>query len=343
MTRPVTDAAPPNTTRPGSSGSFGEVAGSDADMALDPSSIDTNRTDPEPAGPALDQPAADPAVLVGSEPAVAVPATGATRGRYQRPLFRIRGDIGPAWRLGLGVAGVAAIFVVWILMSMGDGANNAIIPTPAATIRALGDLWSDGTLQADLAASMQRIAIGYAISVAVGIVVGIGIGTFASVESFLEPQFGFLRYVPATALTPLFLLWFGIGESPKIWLIVVGTVFFNILMVADVARAVPRELLNASYTLGAGRGTILRRVVLPHSVPGIIDVARINLAAAWSMLVVAELLAAKSGLAFEIVRAQRFRAVDVMFALLIVFGVIGIVSDVFLRWIRNVISPWARP
>ena len=156
---------------------------------------------------------------------------------------------------------------------------------------------------------------------AIGVVVGIADRHVRRRrESFFEPQIGFLRYIPATALTPLFLLWLGIGESPKITLIVVGTVFFNILMVADVARAVPRELLNASATLGAGRWTTIRKVILPHSVPGIIDVARINLAAAWLMLVVAELLAAQEGLAFRIVRAQRFRAVDTMFALLIVFG-----------------------
>jgi NitT/TauT family transport system permease protein len=140
----------------------------------------------------------------------------------------------------------------------------------------------------------------------------------------------------------VFLLWLGIGESPKIWLIVIGTVFFNILMMADVARSVPHELVDAAYTLGAGRLTVLRRVILRHSLPGIIDAARVNLAAAWLMLVVAELLAANEGLAFQIVRAQRFRAVDTMFALLIVFGVIGLLSDLFLRWLRNRTSPWAR-
>ena len=118
-------------------------------------------------------------------------------------------------------------------------------------------------------------------------------------------------------------------------LIVVGTVFFNILMVADVARAVPRELINVSYTLGAGRLKVLRRVIFPHSLPGMIDVARINLAAAWLMLVVAELLAAPDGLAYRITRAQRFRQVDRMFALLIIFGLIGVVSDLVLRWLRD--------
>jgi NitT/TauT family transport system permease protein len=78
-------------------------------------------------------------------------------------------------------------------------------------------------------------------------------------------------------------------------------------------------------------------------VPGIIDVARINLAAAWSILVVAELLAAQEGLAFRIVRAERFRQVDEMFALLIIFGIIGVVSDLSLRWLRRRVAPWARP
>ena len=113
-------------------------------------------------------------------------------------------------------------------------------------------------------------------------------------------------------------------------------------MVADVARNVPKELINASYTLGAGRLTVMRRVIFPHALPGIIDVARINLAAAWSVLVVAELLAAEEGLAFRIVRAQRFRQIDEMFALLIIFGIIGVITDLSLRALRNVAAPWAR-
>lgn len=168
-------------------------------------------------------------------------------------------------------------------------------------------------------------------------------GTFRSVESLLEAPTGFMRYIPATALVPVMLFWLGIDETPKITLIVLGSVFFNLLMVADVSRAVPQEIISASYTLGAGRLTVLRRVVLPHSLPGIIDVARINLAAAWSILVVAELLAAQEGLVFRIVRAQRFRQVDEMFAILLIFGALGVVSDLSLRWLRRRVAPWARP
>jgi NitT/TauT family transport system permease protein len=272
------------------------------------------------------------------------PAARPTRGRRQHQLLRIRSTIGLRWRIGLGVIGVAALFGLWLLTSRTlDSSTSFLVPSPSATWDAFVTMWRDGTFSEDLVASVRRVAYGYSISVAIGVVIGIAIGSFSSAEAFFEPQIGFLRYIPATALTPLLLLWLGIDESPKITLIVLGTVFYNILMVADVARAVPRELINASATLGAGRWATVRRVIVPHSLPGIIDVARINLAAAWLMLVVAELLAAQEGLAFRIVRAQRFRAVDTMFALLIVFGVIGLVSDVALRQLRSVVARWARP
>ncbi|MET0143563.1 MAG: ABC transporter permease [Ilumatobacteraceae bacterium] len=267
-----------------------------------------------------------------------------TRGRRQHQLLRIRGGISLPWRIGLGVVGVAVLFAAWAITSqILDSATSFLVPSPAATWDAFVRLWQDGTLGDDLIASVRRVVIGYAISVAIGVVIGIAIGSFASAEAYFEPQIGFLRYIPATALTPLLLLWLGIDESPKITLIVLGTVFYNIVMVADVARSVPRELINAAATLGAGRWATLRRVIVPHSIPGIIDVTRINLAAAWLMLVVAELLAAQEGLAFRIVRAQRFRAIDTMFALLIVFGVIGLVSDVALRQLRTFVARWARP
>jgi NitT/TauT family transport system permease protein len=231
---------------------------------------------------------------------------------------------------------------LWLWAANRSGDGGVVVPSPGETLEALREQWESGNLSQDFQASTGRVAYGYAISLAFGVALGVLIGSMRSAESFFEAPVGFLRYVPATALTPLLMLWLGIDEAPKITLIVVGTVFFNILMIADVARNVPKELIEASYTLGAGRFTVLRRVVLRHSAPGIIDVARINLAAAWLMLVVAELLAAQDGLAFRIMRAQRFRHVDTMFALLIVFGVIGVVSDLALRRLRDISSPWAR-
>jgi NitT/TauT family transport system permease protein len=277
-------------------------------------------------------------------PSVATTPTSTSsggRGRRHAAIFRIRGELAPWVRITLGAAGLASLFLLWVVAA-DVTSGSAIVPTPAATWSAAMDMWDEGVLIPDLAASTRRVAIGYSISVLIGVVLGVLIGSFKAAEAFIEPQVGFLRYIPATALLPVFLFWLGIDETPKVVLIVVGTVFYNILMVADVARAVPRELIAVSYTLGAGRLKVLGRVILPHSVPGMIDVARINLAAAWLMLVVAEFLAAPDGLALRVIKAQRFRSVDRMFAILILFGLIGMASDQLLRWARDRVSPWAR-
>ncbi|MFN8121279.1 MAG: ABC transporter permease [Thermoleophilia bacterium] len=268
-------------------------------------------------------------------------AQAPTRGRPQHQLLRIREDISTAWRAGLIVTGLVVLALLWLFMATG-GSSGTLVPTPAETFDGLRRLYDDGYLFGDIWASVRRILIGYAISMAIAVVLGVLMGSFRSADSLFEAPIAFLRYIPATALVPLMLFWLGIDELPKITLIVIGSVFFNILMVADVVRNVPKELINAAYTLGASRLSVLRRVVFPHSLPGIIDVARINLAASWAILVVAELLAAQEGLAFRIARAQRFRQVDEMFALLIVFGVIGIITDLSLRYLRDRSAPWAR-
>jgi NitT/TauT family transport system permease protein len=289
-----------------------------------------------------------PAVDAGEpEAPVAAPAGPQPQGRRGRPLGtlgRIRGTLPLRWRLGLGALGMAGVIVLWLMAARATaGADTGVrVPTPAATWDALRDLWSSGTLSADLAASGERMLYGYGISVLIGVVVGIAMGAFPAAEGTLEAPIGFLRYIPASALTPMMVLWLGVDEAPKITLIVVGTVFFNILMVADVARAVPRELIDAASTLGASRRRIVARVVIPHSLPGIVDVTRINLAAAWLMLVVAELLASDEGLAVRIVRSGRFLHFDTMFAVLVVFGVIGMVSDLALRGLRWLVAPWDR-
>jgi NitT/TauT family transport system permease protein len=280
--------------------------------------------------------------IAGEVAAAPTWTAASTRGTQQSDLGRLRGDIPARVRFAASAAGVVALLGLWGLTSTVWASDGFQVPTMAATWSALVEMWEAGELWSDFTASLQRVGIGYAISIVIGVALGVLIGSFRSAEAFFEPQVGFLRYIPATALTPLLLIWMGIDEAPKIALIVLGTVFYNVLMVADVTRAVPRELINAAYTLGAKRITVLRRVVLPHSWPGIVDVARINLAAAWLMLVVAELLAAQDGLAFRIIRAQRFRRIDRMFALLLVFGLLGIASDMALRWFRNRSARWAK-
>lgn len=148
--------------------------------------------------------------------------------------------------------------------------------------------------------------------------------------------------MPATGFVSLLVIWVGLGEEPKFLLIFMGTVFFNTLMIANLVWAIPNELIRVSYTLGAGNITVFRKVIFPHSLPGIIDAARVNLAAAWNLIIVAELVAADEGLGYRIVRAQKFLHTDQIFAVLVVIGIIGIASDIGLRMLRNRIAPWSQ-
>lgn len=232
--------------------------------------------------------------------------------------------------------------VAWVVLS-GTGAVSALfLPSPLAVGRAFGALVTSGQLGHDLAATLSRVAIGFAIIVTVSVPLGLAIGTFPACRALFEPMIGLLRYMPAPAFIPLLIIWLGLGESSKIALLVIGTVFFNTLMSADAAALVPQELVDVSYTLGASRWTVVRKVILPHSLPGLIDAMRVNIAATWNLVVVAELIAAQQGLGYRIVRAQRFLQTDQIFAVLIVIGLIGVTIDLGFRILRNAVAPWAR-
>jgi NitT/TauT family transport system permease protein len=239
------------------------------------------------------------------------------------------------------VVSALAPFLLWLALSGSGAVNPLFLPSPLSVVRAGANLWSSGELPHDLVATLTRVGIGFGIIVLISVPLGVAIGTFPSVGALFEPLIGLLRYMPAPAFIPLLIIWLGLGESSKIALLVIGTVFFNTLMSADAAALVPQELIDASYTLGASRATVVRKVVLPYSLPGLIDAMRVNIAATWNLVVVAELIAAQQGLGYRIVRAQRFLRTDEIFAVLIVIGIIGVSMDLGFRALRNAVSPWA--
>lgn len=241
------------------------------------------------------------------------------------------------------IVSAMAPLVAWVVLSGTGLVKPLFLPTPAAVVSAFGNLVSSGDLGRDLGASLTRVGIGFAIVVAISVPLGVCIGTFPSCRALFEPVIGLLRYMPAPAFIPLLIIWLGLGESSKIALLVIGTVFFNTLMSADAAAGVSKELIHSSYTLGASRPVVLRKVVLPYALPGLIDAMRVNIAATWNLVVVAELIAAQQGLGYRIVRAQRFRQTDQIFAVLIVIGVVGLSIDLGFRLLRNRVSPWAKP
>jgi NitT/TauT family transport system permease protein len=246
-------------------------------------------------------------------------------------------------RLPLTALSFALPLLVWFALSGLHAVKPLFLPSPAAVVRAGVELATSGLLLQDALATVGRVAIGFALVVAVSVPLGIAMGTLPAARALFEPMIGLVRYMPAPAFIPLLIIWLGLGEPSKIALLFVGTVFFNTLMTADVAALVPKQLIDTSYTLGAGRWTILWKVILPHSVPGIIDAMRVNIAATWNLVVVAELVAAQGGLGYRITRAQRFLHTDQIFAVLIVIGLIGVSLDIGFRLLRRGVARWAAP
>ncbi len=264
------------------------------------------------------------------------------RGQIRRrpTVFAIRAPIPRAWRWVFLVLSLAVPLLAWIILSATQAVSPTFLPSPKTVLATGIQMAQTGELFADLWATVQRILYGFGLAVLVSVPLGIVMGTFQAGQALFEPLIGLVRYLPATAFIPLLLIWLGTDEAPKIALLVIGTVFFNTLMTADVVRGVPKAMIDVSYTLGARRGEVLRKVIVPHSLPGIIDAIRVNAAAAWNFVVVAELVNSTAGLGRRIVQAQRFLQTDKIFAVLVVIALLGVIIDVGLRLLRNRVGRW---
>jgi NitT/TauT family transport system permease protein len=263
------------------------------------------------------------------------------RTRPPRTLLTIRAPISRRAATVLTVGSLAVPFALWVALSASGAVSATFLPSPGAVLSAGWEMARSGELAVDMWTTTRRVLEGFGLAVLVSVPLGILIGTFRAGQAAFEPVIGLLRYLPASAFIPLLIIWLGLGEPSKIAILFIGTVFFNTLMTADVVRGVPRSLIDVSYTLGARRGEVLRKVVVPHSLPGIIDAVRVNAAAAWNFVVVAELVNSTAGLGYRIVRAQRFLQTDKIFAVLVVIGLIGVTIDVALRLVRAQVGRWA--
>jgi len=184
------------------------------------------------------------------------------------------------------------------------------------------------------------VVAGFALSAVIALPLGLLIGSFRSVQALLEPLTDFIRYMPAVAFIPLVMLWVGIDEASKIAIIFIGTFFQMVLMVAEDVRRVPSAQVEAAQTMGATRAELIEKVIFPSAKPALLDTLRITMGWAWTYLVVAELVAANSGLGYAVLRAQRFLQTDTIFAGIIVIGLIGLLTDQLFRWLHRRAFPW---
>lgn len=255
--------------------------------------------------------------------------------------WRLAEDIPRPLNTLLVATSIGLPLLLWWLVTTFGSVDPKFLPSPARVLEAFGRLWRTRELLKDTVASLWRVGVGFLLAVVLSIPVGVLMGSFASIRALLEPLFGLMRYMPAPAFIPLLILYLGIGEEPKITLIFIGVFFFNSLMVMDTVKFVSKDLIEAAYTLGGDRWQTLTQVIFPHVLPGIIDACRINLAAAWQLVIVSELIAATEGLGRRISVAGRFLRTDEIFVGLIVIGIIGLTFDLLFQWLLRVSCKWA--
>jgi NitT/TauT family transport system permease protein len=261
--------------------------------------------------------------------------------RYRRPtLWAIRGTVSQRRYWALAALGLLLPLLGWWALAALGTVDRVFLPGPLDVARRVGLWFADEDLMADVRISCYRVVAGWTLSVLIAMPLGLFIGTYRAVQALLEPLTDFVRYMPAVAFVPLVMLWIGIDEGAKIGIIFIGTFFQMVLMVAEDVRRVPMQQIEAAQTMGATRTEIVEKVILPSAKPALLDTLRITMGWAWTYLVVAELVAANSGLGFAIVKAQRFLQTDKIFAGILLIGLIGLGFDQAFRLAHRAAFPW---
>jgi NitT/TauT family transport system permease protein len=256
--------------------------------------------------------------------------------RAKRALWSVRGEMPRSTYLLFALLGLLIPLLAWWALAASGIVDKVFMPGPLDVVRRLATWWGNDGLPSDIGISVYRVCAGWALSALFAVPLGLLIGTFAPVRAMLEPLTDFIRYMPAVAFIPLVMLWIGIDESAKIAIIFIGTFFQMVLMVAENVRFVPIAQIEAAQTMGATREELVRLVIFPCAKPAVLDTLRITMGWAWTYLVVAELVAANSGLGYSILKAQRYLQTDKIFAGILLIGLIGLVIDQLFRLLHRI-------
>ena len=232
----------------------------------------------------------------------------------------------------LGYAiGFVSLFILWHVVAV-YLLKSILFPPPWQVLLKAVELARSGVLWENTAVSLRRILIGFAGGSAIGIPIGLCIGSFRVVRRVLEPYTEFLRFIPSTALITVAVIWFGIGEGSKIFIIMYTTVFVVIINTAAGVSAVAPNKIRAAQSLGANRAEIFFLVALPATVPFILTGMRLAMANSFTAIIAAELVAANAGLGRMIWDARLYMLVDEIFVALLVLGLLGFAADRAFRW-----------
>ncbi|HEY3685427.1 MAG TPA: ABC transporter permease [Streptosporangiaceae bacterium] len=234
------------------------------------------------------------------------------------------------------------ILIAWQALSATGVLPDRLLAAPTTILATAVGLIRDGTLITATLVSLQRVAIGFVIGAVAALVLAFVAGLSRLGENTVDPPMQMLRTLPHFGLIPLFILWFGIGETPKIALVTLGVVFPLYLNTFAGIRGVDPKLIEAARTLRLSRAALVRHVLIPGALPQTLVGLRQSLGIAWLALIVAETVNADAGLGFMITDAREFLRTDVIVVGLAVYSLLGLLTDGLVRFTERRALAWRR-
>ena len=239
---------------------------------------------------------------------------------------RLRASIPASDAVRVSGVSLVGFVLLWQLAST-LWVPSILFPTPLRTLLALVAMLREGVLPYDAGVSLSRIAIGFLIGTVVGVPLGLAMGLFRPVLVFFEPYVQFFRFVPPVAWIIPAILWFGIGETSKLFLVVYATIFVVLVNTIAGVTHVHRDLVRMAQAFGGRGWQIFVYITLPATVPFILSGMRIAMGNSFMTVIGAELLAGNNGLGYLIYSSRVFFNSDVMFAAIVVLGTLGFTAD----------------
>jgi sulfonate transport system permease protein len=274
-------------------------------------------------------------VVLGSVETEPIRLTRPAVVKRRAPLFRLP-------RAVRRTAGPVLVLALWQLLCSTGVFSSTEIASPLQVLAAARELSSPPVLASNMLVSLERVAEGLLLGVTVGTLLAVVSGLLRAGEDLFDPVIQAARAVPVLGLVPLVIIWFGVGEFPKVFLIALGCLFPVYLNTYAAIRGVDSKLVEAGQTFGLGRGGLIRRVILPGSLPGFLVGLRFALVGSWLVDVVAEEINAQSGLGYLINQAQTTNRTDIMFLCLAIYAVFGLLTDVIVRLLERSLLAWRR-
>lgn len=234
----------------------------------------------------------------------------------------------------------ALILIVWQGLSMASLISARVLPAPTEVARAGFALFTEGTLLRDVATSARRAGLGFLIGGSLGFALGLVNGFFPWSAHLLDSSVQMARNIPHLALIPLVILWFGIGETARLFLVAIGVAFPIYINTFHGVRNVDAGLIEMSKTYGLSTWQLFRQVILPGALPSILVGVRYALGIMWLTLIVAETIAATSGIGYVTMNAREFLQTDVLVLGILLYALLGKAADLAARGLERQLLAW---